>query len=203
MDTGYQSYTWRRNLILRLLKKYLMASAVLLGVLLGFEQLAGAQQVALRSNVLNDVLLTPDIGLEMVTGEHSSLSVSVFGHSKPYGIDSKLIAAQPQFRWWFNGRPLVREYVGIVALFSSYDMSMGERSYKGIAGGIGITGGYVLPLGRRWGVEFSGGVGVVAFSQRRSSRYDSFGDLDGEAHNSRGYKLMPMNLGVTFIYIMK
>ena len=74
---------------------------------------------------------------------------------------------------------------------------------KGIAGGIGITGGYVLPLGRRWGVEFSGGVGVVAFSQRRSGRYDSFGDLDGEAHNSRGYKLMPMNLGVTFIYIMK
>ena len=180
-----------------------MASAVLLGVLLGFEQLAGAQQVALRSNVLNDVLLTPDIGLEMVTGEHSSLSVSIFGHSKPYGIDSKLIAAQPQFRWWFNGRPLVREYVGIAALFSSYDMSMGERSYKGIAGGIGITGGYVLPLGKRWGVEFSGGVGVVAFSQRRSSRYDSFGDLDGEAHNSRGYKLMPMNLGVTFIYIMK
>ena len=53
MDTGYQSYTWRRDLILRLLKKYLMASAVLLGVLLGFEQLAGAQQVALRSNVLN------------------------------------------------------------------------------------------------------------------------------------------------------
>ena len=46
MDTGYQSYTWRRNLILRLLKKYLMASAVLLGVLLGFEQLAGAQQAS-------------------------------------------------------------------------------------------------------------------------------------------------------------
>ena len=176
---------------------------MLLGVMIGFGQRADAQQIAIRSNALNDILLTHDLGLEMVTGEHSSLSLDVFGHWKPYGIDSKLIAAQPQFRWWLGGRPLVREFLGIAGLFTKYDMTIGDRSYKGIAGGVGLTGGYVLSLGQRWGLEFSGGLGVVGFGQRRASRYDDFGDLDGDTHNSKGYKLMPMNLGVTFIYIIR
>ena len=203
MDTRNQSYPGQRNLTLGQLKKYLIASAVLLGVMTGFGQRADAQQIAIRSNALNNILLTPDLGLEMVTGEHSSLSLDVFGHWKPYGIDSKLIAAQPQFRWWLGGRPLVREFLGIAGLFTKYDMTIGDRSYKGIAGGVGLTGGYVLSLGQRWGLEFSGGLGVVGFGQRRASRYDDFGDLDGDTHNSKGYKLMPMNLGVTFIYIIR
>ena len=95
MDTGYQSYTWRRDLILRLLKKYLMASAVLLGVLLGFEQLAGAQQVALRSNVLNDVLLTPDIGREVIVKFADKLSdvASITEQPKLEGRTISLVVA--------------------------------------------------------------------------------------------------------------
>lgn len=68
MDTRNQSDPGQRNLTLGQLKKYLIASAVLLGVMIGFEQRADAQQIAIRSNALNDILLTPDLGLEMVTG---------------------------------------------------------------------------------------------------------------------------------------
>ncbi len=172
-------------------------------VLSSFGERLAAQQVALRSNALTTVLLTPDLGVELITGEHSSVAVSVFGNWKPYGLDSNLIAVQPQFRWWFGGRPLVREYVGISGLFTSYDIGWKERSYSGLAGGIGFTGGYVLPMGKRWGVEFSGGLGLVWFGQHRGSRHDSFADIDGDSFNSRGCKLLPMNLGVSFVYIIK
>ncbi len=183
--------------------KNIVVTVALLVALWGFGWRADAQQVALRSNALRTVLLTPDLGVDLVTGEHSSVSLSVFGNWKPYGIDSKLIAVQPQFRWWFNGRPLVREYVGVAALFTDYDISWGQLRCQGLAGGLGLTGGYVLPLGNRWGIEFSGGLGVVLFRQHRGSRYDNFDYLDGGAYTSRGYNILPMNVGVTFIYIIK
>ncbi len=188
---------------MKLIGKHIVALAALLVVSVGFGWRAGAQQVALRSNALRTTLLTPDLGVELVFGEHSSAAVSVFGNWKPYGVDSKIIAVQPQFRWWFGGRPLVREYVGLAALFTSYDIGWRERTYRGLAGGAGLTGGYVLPLGTRWGVEFSGGLGLVWFGQHRGSRYDSFGDIGGDVYNSRGYKLLPMNLGVSFVYIIR
>lgn len=181
----------------------MLATVALLVVLWGFGWRAAAQQVAIRSNALRTALLTPDLGVELITGEHSSVGLSVFGNWKPYGVDSKLIAVQPQFRWWFGGRPLVREYVGVSALFTTYDIGWKERSHAGLAGGIGFTGGYVLPLGKRWGVEFSGGLGLVWFGQHRGSRYDSFTDIDGDSFNSRGCKLLPTNLGVSFVYIIK
>lgn len=182
---------------------FVVLLAVTLLALLGGERHACAQQIAVKTNVLADALLTPDLGFEMVTGEHSSLSINVSGHWKPYGVQSKLIAVQPQFRWWFGGRPLAREYVGLGAIFTGYDMAIGDHSYSGLAGGLGITGGYVLQIGKRWCVDFSGGVGLVAFGQRRAGRHDNFGDLDAQAHNSRGYKLIPINLGVSFVYIIK
>lgn len=184
--------------------RHLAASLALLAALC-VGQRAGAQQVAIKSNALRTVLLTPDLGVEVVTGEHSSVSFDVFGNWKPYGVDSKLIAFQPQFKWWFNGRPLVREYVGVAALFSVYDIRWKELTYNGTAGGVGLTGGYALPLGERWCAEFSGGLGLVWFGQKRRSVYDNYSDLSGspDACNSRGYKLLPMNVGVTFVYIIK
>ncbi len=187
----------------RLLRKYVVALAALFLLLAGQGEWARAQQFALRSNALTDVLLTPDFGVEVVAGENMSVALSVAGNWKPYGMDCRLVGVQPQWRYWFGGRPLVREYVGVSALFCAYDLSWKDSSYAGLAGGVGITGGYVLPLSPRWGVEFSGGVSLLGFGQKRGSRYDNYEDLSSDEYNSRGYKLLPTNIGVTFIFIIK
>ena len=187
----------------RLLRKYVVALAALFLLLAGQGEGARAQQFALRSNALTDVLLTPDFGVEVVAGENMSVALSVAGNWKPYGMDCRLVGVQPQWRYWFGGRPLVREYVGVSALFCAYDLSWKDTSYAGLAGGVGITGGYVLPLSPRWGVEFSGGVSLLGFGQKRCSRYDNYEDLSSDEYNSRGYKLLPTNIGVTFIFIIK
>ncbi|MGN0191625.1 MAG: DUF3575 domain-containing protein [Candidatus Cryptobacteroides sp.] len=166
-----------------------------------------AQQFSIRSNALaTGVMQTPDFGVEMTAGEHSSVALSVAGHYKPYGIDSKVITVQPQYRFWFSGRPLNREYVGVAALYAGYDIRLKDNIYNGNAVGAGITGGYVLSMGKRWGIEFSGGLALMLFNQKRynsSDSYEEFYSGNTDWANSKGYCLMPFNIGVTFIYIIK
>ena len=167
---------------------------------------AYAQQVAVKANALNWALCTPDIGLEIVTGEHTSVGFSVFGHYKPYTVDSRLLVFQPEFRYWFNGRPLIREYVGVTAFAATYDIAVNNHVYGGDALAVGLTGGYVFALGRRWNLELSGGFGVLGFRQKQYYRHDNYDDFfvdEATKVNSTGYKLFPVKLGVSFIYIIK
>ena len=175
-------------------------------LLLALPIKVSAQQFAIKTNLLFDVAMTPDIGVEFVTGEHTSMAVSVFGHWKPWGMQSKLIAVQPEFRYWFNGRPLVREYIGATIFGAAYDIALGGNVYQGDALNFGLTGGYVFPLGKRVNIELSGGFGVLIFKQKKylqSDHYDEYFVGSATRTNANGYKLFPAKLGVTFIYIIK
>ena len=167
---------------------------------------ARGQQFAVKTNLLFDAALTPDIGVEFVTGEHSSVALSVFGHWNPYGMQSKLIAVQPEFRYWFNGRPMVREYIGATLWGAAYDIALAGNIYQGDAITAGLTGGYVLPLSKRMNIELSAGFGVLLFKQKKyldTDHYDEYFVDSATRTNATGYKLFPAKLGVTFIYIIK
>ncbi len=166
---------------------------------------AEGQVCAVKTNVLMWGGLTPNIGFEMVTGEHTSIDFSGFGHKNPYGLTSRVIALQPEFRYWFNGRPMIREYIGIAALFTTYDMMVRKNILDGDAVGLGVTGGYVFDLGKRFNLELTCSLGVVAFRQKHhypENRNDYVAD-ESVGPNSWGYKLIPIDLGVTFCYILK
>lgn len=164
---------------------------------------ASAQQVAVKTNALMWAAMTPNLGCEVVVGEHSSVDLSAFGHSKPYGINSKLLAFQPEYRYWFNGRPMIREYIGIAAMIANYDISMNRYVYTGNALSLGLTGGYAFHLGSNWRFELSGGFGVLNFWQKFYYETDDYFADKTVAANSWGYKLFPAKLGVTFTYIIK
>lgn len=181
-------------------------AALLILFFLTVPFVAHGQQFAVRANALSLAALTPEIGFEVVTGDRTSLALSAFGHVKPYGIDSKLIAVQPEFRYWFNGRPLVREYIGVTSYFASYDMTVSDIKYDGNAINAGFTGGYVFALGKRFNLELSAGIGVLLFKHKQynvnETNSDYFIGAEPKA-NAYGYKLFPSKLGVTFIYIIK
>ena len=170
-------------------------------------QPAGAQQVAVNTNVLLWGALTPNLGVELVTGEHSSVGLSFFGHKNPYGLKSRLMGFQPEYRYWFNGRPMTREYIGVGMLLTTYDITWKEKNvYDGDAVGLGLTGGYVFSLGRRWNLDLSGSFGLLWFHQKQYYVHDNYDDYfvdEAVKTNARGYKLFPVKLGVTFSYIIK
>ena len=72
--------------------------------------------------------------------------------------------------------------------------------------GIGLTGGYVFSLGKRWNLELSGSFGLLWFRQKQYYVHDNYDDYfvdEAVKTNARGYKLFPVKLGVTFSYIIK
>ena len=185
------------------LHRYIVAvCAVVLFFLVGSRHEAQAQQVGVKTNALMWAALTPNIGCEVVFGEHSSVDLSAFGHINPYGFDSELLAFQPEFRYWFSGRPMIREYFGVSAMIASYDMTVNKFVYDGNALSVGLTGGYAFYLGTHWRFELSGGFSLLGFNHRYYFESDDI-YIDEERFRSFGYKLFPAKLGVSFTYIIK
>lgn len=167
---------------------------------------ARAQQIAIKTNALSYLAFSPNIGLEMVTGEHSSVDLSLYGSYVPVLVNSKMLAFQPEYRYWFNGRPMTREYIGVVALLTTYDFTLMKNVYDGDAAGLGLSGGYVFNLNERWNFELSASFGAIFFNMNQHYVDDNLSDFiesgDSKA-NAWGYKLLPIKLGVSFSYILK
>ena len=189
--------------------RYILALCVTLAISLMVEHEAKAQQVGVKTNALMWACATPNLGCEIVVGEKYSLDLSAFGHYNPYGIKSEVIAFQPELRYWFSGRPMTREYIGVSAMVANYDMMINSREvggkyvYDGNAASLGITGGYAFVLSKNWRFELCGGFSVLVFKQKQYYETDDYYVDSNIPANSTGYKLFPAKLGVSFTYIIK
>ena len=68
-----------------------------------------AQQVAIKTNGLMWLAMMPNAGCEFVVGERSTVDLSAFGSMNIWGNKAKILGFQPEYRYWFNGRPMTRE----------------------------------------------------------------------------------------------
>lgn len=168
---------------------------------------ARAQLVAVSTDVLMDALLTPSVGGELVVGERTSIGLSLFGNHNPWGKTMKIMGLQPEWRYYFSGRPMHRHFVGIGGLGAQYDITWKGKVYDGSAAGIGLTFGYVLPLSKRLNVDFHAGLGVIYYRQKEYFEADHY-DIDfaygsTAQANASGYVLLPTRIGVSVSYILK
>lgn len=168
---------------------------------------ACAQQLALESDGLMLACMAPNIGLELVTGEKTSLALNALGAYRPYGLDMKGFAVRPEFKFWLAGRPMIREYLGVMGIITGYDMTFGGQVRDGKAMGLGVTGGYSFKLGEKFCLDVSAGVGALYYSQRLYPEGVKYEDLfpgdEPVKDNSRGYCIAPMKLGVTLVWLMR
>ena len=169
---------------------------------------AAAQRFAVKTNVLSLAAASPEVGFELVTGERISLSLSAIGTVNPYwrdrsfGEDTSLFVLRPEVRYWFNGRPLTRFYAGVSALAAAYDFPYRQVLHKGNAAGAGLTVGYVFNLTRRLDLEISTGTGTVFYWGKRYAGESPL-PMEDRMPNTRGYKLMPVDLGISLVYIIR
>lgn len=161
-----------------------------------------AQLLAVKTDALMDVMMIPNLNAELVIGEKSSLNASVFGSYKMYGKNFKTLGLMPEYRFWFNGRPMTREFVGLAVIGVNYDLTWGKEVYEGNALGAGLTFGYSFNLSSHWNLECYGNVGAIYYDQKRYYEGDRE-ELLGNRHNCRGYSVIPFKLGVSFSYIIK
>lgn len=127
------------------------------------------QMFHLRNNLLYDVLLVPNIGLEFALGRRFSLAAD--GGCGWWDIDYKhrywrFATAQVELRYWTNWDTNTFRYrghhFGIYGALYRYDFEFGATGYQGkLNYGGGLSWGYAARLNRRLSLDFTVGVGYI------------------------------------------
>lgn len=123
--------------------------------------------MALRTNLLYDVLAVPNLGLEFRLGRGWSVGASYMHawwnsdrRSRYWRIYGGEIDVRKYFGSQAKGRPLSGHHLGLYGLAGTYDFEWGGTGYQSLLSyGCGLEYGYSLPIGRRLNIDFGIGMG--------------------------------------------
>lgn len=139
--------------------------------------------VGLKSNLLSDVALSPNIGVELELTPKWTLDISA--QANLWTVDSrkwKHAFIQPEARYWFC-ESFAGHFLGVHAIGGAYNFGnlnlpfkmlgsdlreLKDKRYQGWAAGLGVAYGYAWPVAKHWNVEAEIGVGWMY------TRFDSY-----------------------------
>jgi hypothetical protein len=164
-----------------------------------------AQELAVKTNLLYDVISIPSLGVEMAVNDHYSLSVMGSYDPIRYGdVKWENFSYQPEMRYWFH-RTFTGPYVGVNV--SGGGMNIDKLHIGGLYGkhrqghfiGTGMNVGYNLILSPHCSFDFSVGADFV------HTKYDRYREGSNPYYEGKFYSntVVPIGTGVTFIYIIK
>lgn len=166
-----------------------------------------AQQISVNADMTMWLLQTYNLGVEMTIGNRSTLGVSVAGNYHPYfSKEMKVLAVQPEYRYYFGGRPLYHHFVGVGVLLADYNFKRNDVHYDGYAVGAGLTFGYVFALSNKLNLDVHTGVGLVRTSHKETHLDGTKIELDnGRRLTEQGFvgmRILPTKIGVTLSYTL-
>ena len=169
--------------------------------------------VGLKSNLLADAALSPNLGVEV--GLAPKWSLDLTGEINFWSINDhkwKHWFIQPEARYWLCER-FAGHFFGLHAIGGQYNFAnlkngisflgsdfspLSDYRYQGWAGGAGVAYGYAWVLNRHWNFEAEIGIGWIytRFSKYRCS--DCGKKLESDRpHNYFG----PTKLALNFVYL--
>lgn len=146
--------------------------------------------MALKTNMLYDVLAVPNIGVEFYLGKDWSISGNwMYGWWKKNSSHRywRIYGGDIAIRKWFgkeaDEKPLTGHHIGIYGQAFTYDFEWGGKGYMGGEPGgtlwdrmnwaAGVEYGYSLPIARKLNLDFTLGVGYWG------GKYYKYTPLDG------------------------
>lgn len=177
---------------------------------------AEAQSVSVKTNLLYLATTTPNLGIDFRMADHWSMSLH--GSYNPFlfpqwkdkldnAYNPKLIhwSVVPELKYWFC-KSYERSFIGIHGIYGHFNIGgipfidkLKSVRYYGKAFGGGLSYGYQLPIGGRWGLELSLGVGFVRLQYNKC---DAFVCGDTLGRFQRDY-IGPTKAAVTLVYFIK
>lgn len=124
----------------------------------------------IRTNLLYDAALVPNIGVEFYLGRRWSIAgnwMYAWWHSDKRHNYWRVYGGDLELRKWFGRRskekPLTGHHLGLYGQIVTYDFELGARGYLGDrwSYGAGISYGYSVPIARRLNLDFTIGVGYL------------------------------------------
>lgn len=145
--------------------------------LFGIAPSLKAQDFALKSNIISDAALSPNLGFELGLAPKWTLNVSGQLNLWTVGDGHKWRhwVAQPEARYWFC-QSFAGHFVGLHALGGQFNVGnldldvnflgsdfrkLKDRRYQGWGIGAGVAYGYAWPLSRHWNLEAEVGFGWI------------------------------------------
>ena len=169
-------------------------------------------KVDIKTNILPDAALSPNLGVEFKLAKKWSLDLT--GELNLWTINDhkwKHWLAQPEARYWFC-EPFVKHFVGLHAIGGQYNAgnikngitflgtpfkNLSDHRYEGWAVGGGIAYGYALPLAKHFNMEFEIGIGYVYLKYKKYSCSECSHKLGDGHHNYYG----PTKAAINLVYI--
>ncbi len=166
--------------------------------------------ILLKTNLLYDAALTPNIGVEIPIGKHLSAEAnwmyarwnkaSVHKYWRIYGGDLSLYTRLGRLHSYSDR--FAGHFIGLYGQMAVYDFQFGER--KGVLSdkwnyAVGIVYKYSLPVARRLYIECSLGVGYLWGTYKKHRPID---ECDVWLSTHRLHWLVPTRAGISLIWLI-
>ena len=139
--------------------------------------------MAIKSNMLYDLAMTPNAGIEFYLGAGFSLSANwqyAWWHRDQAAFYWRTYGGDLEARYWFGKlakeKPLTGHHVGIYGQMVTYDFEFGGNGILAPrwSWSVGVSYGYSLPIHRVLNIDFSVGAGY------HTGIYHNYTPIDGE-----------------------
>jgi hypothetical protein len=169
--------------------------------------------LTIKNNLIYDLALLPNLALEYSLTPRASIAIEGYwawwDTKAPDYWSYRIQAIGVEGKYWMGNRQqrprLTGHYLGVYALTGNYCIrlfpqslsDMGDLSTSSYSAG--ITYGYVIPVGKRWDMEFSMGVGYFGGTYYKYNRSECIDCYPVRGRKQRNY-LGPTRVAVNLIY---
>ena len=171
-----------------------------------------SQNVGIKTNLISDAILSPNLGVEIGLAPKWTLDLS--GQLNLWPINDhkwKHWLAQPEARYWFCER-FMQSFLGFHVLGGQFNVGnidtninflgsnfskLKDRRYEGWAAGVGVAYGYAWAFAKHFNLEFEIGVGYVYLDYKKYSCGECSKLLGKSHHNYFG----PTKAAINFEYL--
>ena len=180
----------------------------------GLSQGVKGQNIAVKSNILSDALLNPNIGIEV--GIAPKWTIDVSGQFNAWNLSHmrrwKHVAMQPEVRYWFcdrfsghfvgmhlhGGWYNIGGFDGKINMLGTDARKLKDSRYQGWFAGAGIAYGYAWILGRHWNLEAELGFG---YSFTKYDRFRCAGCGKKVETDKTHHYIGPTKLAINLVYV--
>lgn len=173
-----------------------------------------AQDVAVKTNLLDDVLLSPSVGAEMGVAPRWTIGISTQINAWTLSGDKrwKHWVVNPEARYWLcerfgghffgahmhGGQYNIGGFNGRINFLGTDARKLKDSRYQGWFIGAGVSYGYAWILNRHWNVEAEIGIG---YSYTRYDRFRCAGCGKKIETNKPHHYVGPTKAAINLVYL--